>query len=257
MLKAHNPNNFPRIPGPISLFGYFFLFLIYGPLDTVHAQSTPKTMNIPEIPFEGSADLATISALLETHAPLQTIDQANWPEFPYSPRVTFRIGHHENAIWLKFYVTEESVLAERTETNSATHRDSCVEFFIAPEPDGGYYNLEVNCIGTVHLAYGPDRYQRSFLDPESIKKYIRTSSSLGSRPFPEKTGGHTWEMMVTISPEIFIHGNGLALSGKRMQGNFYKCGDDTSPKHYLSWNPVGTPRPDFHQPPYFGTLVFE
>ncbi|MCF0172470.1 MAG: hypothetical protein HUJ91_01855, partial [Bacteroidales bacterium] len=27
--------------------------------------------------------------------------------------------------------------------------------------------------------------------------------------------------------------------------------------HFLSWNPIGTPTPDFHCPEYFGTIEFE
>jgi hypothetical protein len=41
------------------------------------------------------------------------------------------------------------------------------------------------------------------------------------------------------------------------RANFYKCGDKTSHPHWLTWNPVDKPRPDFHLPQYFGTLVFE
>ena len=38
--------------------------------------------------------------------------------------------------------------------------------------------------------------------------------------------------------------------------NFYKCGDLTVNKHYLAWQPVGTERPDYHRPEYFGPMVF-
>ena len=61
-----------------------------------------------------------------------------------------------------------------SEPNSATHRDSCVEFFIDPMKDGNYYNFEFNCIGTTHLAYGPDRSNRTFIPQEKIIKEIKT-----------------------------------------------------------------------------------
>ena len=40
-------------------------------------------------------------------------------------------------------------------------------------------------------------------------------------------------------------------------GNFYKCGDETSKPHFVTWNPVGTETPDYHQSAYFGELSFE
>jgi hypothetical protein len=46
-------------------------------------------------------------------------------------------------------------------------------------------------------------------------------------------------------------------SGKRMKGNFQKCGDKTKFPHYGSWNRIDTPEPDFHRPEYFGDLILE
>jgi hypothetical protein len=40
-------------------------------------------------------------------------------------------------------------------------------------------------------------------------------------------------------------------------GNVYKCGDAMPQAHYLTWNPIGTSRPDYHRPEYFGYLKFE
>jgi hypothetical protein len=49
----------------------------------------------------------------------------------------------------------------------------------------------------------------------------------------------------------------LSFSKLVSNANFYKCGDDTSKRHYLSWNPVKTAKPDFHRPEYFGILNFQ
>jgi hypothetical protein len=46
------------------------------------------------------------------------------------------------------------------------------------------------------------------------------------------------------------------LKGKTFRANFYKCGDMLSVPHYVTWNPVGTKKPDYHQPAYFGLLKF-
>ena len=31
--------------------------------------------------------------------------------------------------------------------------------------------------------------------------------------------------------------------------------DKTAHPHYLSWSPIGTEKPDFHRPEFFGELV--
>ncbi|MDE6269894.1 MAG: hypothetical protein K2M12_03440, partial [Muribaculaceae bacterium] len=45
--------------------------------------------------------------------------------------------------------------------------------------------------------------------------------------------------------------------GKQLRANFYKCGDLLSTPHFLSWNRVDTPHPDFHRPEYFGAIKFD
>jgi len=48
-----------------------------------------------------------------------------------------------------------------------------------------------------------------------------------------------------------------SMEGSVIRANFYKCGDDQKTTHYLSWSPIGTEKPAFHAPDYFGTLYFE
>lgn len=216
-----------------------------------------KTLMVKEITTNANGDLKQVSDLLEKHTDLQEIATINWDSFLYLPTVQFRIARHQNEIWLKFYVEEAHILAQFSEANSATHRDSCVEFFIDPLQDGNYYNFEFNCIGTTHLAYGPGRGERQFVDKEVIENYIKTSSSLGNQPFEEKTGNHQWEMTVLIPEEVWTFTKDINLKGLTSKANFYKCGDDTSKPHYVTWNAVRTERPDYHRPEFFGTLVFE
>lgn len=216
-----------------------------------------KKLIVTEIEHHGKASLEEVSKLLEEQTELNTIDVLNWDAFSYAPEVKFRIARNKNDIWLKYYVTEENILAERTDTNSAVSRDSCVEFFFDPLGDGNYYNFEFNCIGTIHLAYGPGRGNRKYVDPEVIGKYIKTESTLGKKPFAEKKGGHTWEMTIIIPAEVLTHNKGITLKGLDAKSNFYKCGDDTARKHYITWNPIKTETPDYHRPEYFGDLVFE
>lgn len=234
-----------------------FLFLIHflGFGQTTMVDN--KELHVVEIEFPGEVDLSEVSELLERNTERHMIDLINWENFPYRPEIEFRIAHHDNEIWLKFYVKEENILAQRTETNSATHRDSCVEFFLDPMNDGNYYNFEFNCIGVTHLAYGPNRNKREFIDPKIIEEKIQIESTLGSQAFNERKGGHEWEMTVVIPAEVLVHNKGITLKDLGARANFYKCADDTAKPHYVSWNPVATDRPDFHQPTFFGSLIFD
>ncbi|PKA98610.1 cellulose/xylan binding protein with CBM9 domain [Flavobacteriaceae bacterium MAR_2009_75] len=226
---------------------------------TVKAQTDNHNMElkVKEIKYTDKIDLNVVSRLLEEHAENNRIATLNWDSFSYLPLVEFRIARHENNLWLKFNVSEENILAQFTEPNSSTHKDSCVEFFVDPLQNGNYYNFEFNCIGTTHLAYGPDRHDRKFVDPKIIQEKIQVKSSLGDQPFKEKGGGHNWEMTIIIPADIFVFSDKIDFSDLTAKANFYKCGDDTSKQHYVSWNSVDTDRPDFHRSEFFGTLVFD
>lgn len=216
-----------------------------------------KVLKVKEIQYSGNIDLPKVSELLEAQADLHSIDLLNWDTFQYRPEVKFRIAHSDDQIWLKYYVNEKNILAEVTETNGGVASDSCVEFFFDPRADGNYYNFEFSCIGTTHLAYGPGRHDRKFVDEKIIEGQIKVTSTLGSEPFVERTGGHSWEMTIIIPSSSLVHDKNILLKGLKARANFYKCGDKTAERHYLSWNPVGTERPDFHRPEFFGTIVFE
>jgi hypothetical protein len=225
--------------------------LVQGTLQAQYPMNISRIQPIKDLSF------SKISSALETNSNLYSIATQNWENYPYAPDVKFRMAHDASTIYLKFYVTEDHILAQRTETNSSTHRDSCVEFFIDPDQSGAYYNFEFNCIGTIHLAYGPDRREREFIDPELIEKSIFIESTLGNEPFEEQSGSFTWEMTVALPAEVFTHTQNLSFSGLKSRANFYKCADDTQKPHFLTWAKVGTERPDFHRPDFFEFVQFE
>ncbi len=215
-----------------------------------------KKLILKEIKHKAEIDLDLAEQLLESNAEFQLINTINWTEFPYKPEVKFKIAYCQDQILLKYYVTEENILARQTEANSMVHTDSCVEFFISPKKGEPYYNFEFNCIGTIKLGYGQERANRVLINPEILKQ-IKIRSSLGSQPFEEKTGGHTWEMMISIPKECLSHDENISLKGLKANANFYKCGDDTSKPHFVTWNAIGTENPDYHQPSFFGEISFE
>ncbi|QGY42412.1 hypothetical protein GM418_01705 [Maribellus comscasis] len=214
-----------------------------------------KELFIKQLKINRPVSLSEAENLLEKQTVSNFISTVNWEEFSYQPKVSFRIGHIQNEIWLKYYVVEKYILAKETRTNGDVYKDSCVEFFISADGEN-YYNFEFNCIGTIHLAFGAGRGNRKFVDPEIIKK-IEITSSLGSQPFEEKTGKFEWEMMIRIPKECLAYSNINSLNGLKASANFYKCGEDTSEPHYVTWNPIKTKNPDYHRPEFFGEVFFE
>lgn len=212
-----------------------------------------KKISLKEKNKESFSD---ISKILEANTCLEKIDYISWKDFPFQPKISFRIAYAKNIIFLKFYVEENRVSAKRTQINSEIHRDSCVEFFFDPDQTGSYYNLEINAIGTVHLAYGDERNNRIFIPSHIISNGIRTYSTLGKEPCESNEDSCAWEMLVCISSSVFFYHPALVLEGLEARGNFYKCFDDAKEKHYLSWNPVETKKPDFHKPGFFGVIQF-
>jgi len=185
--------------------------------------------------------------------PQHAIDVLNWAEFDYRPHVTFAVAYGGGDLCVRFAVEEDAVLAEKTETNDSVCQDSCVELFIAPQSDA-YFNFEFNCIGTALVGHGSGRGSLDPLASEVIAG-IRRQSSLGTEPFAERNEHTAWHLTAAIPLTIL----GLSepdLPGHTCRANFYKCGDHLSKPHYLSWNLIDTPSPDFHRPECFGRVTF-
>ncbi len=209
-----------------------------------------KRLNQP-----GTGTLAEAENLLEKQTISNSLNVLNWTKFSYRPNVSFRIAHTGYEIWLQYQVSEKHIIALETRTNGDVYKDSCVEFFISFDKKN-YYNFEFNCIGTIHLAYGEGRKNRKFVNPETVEK-IEIKSSLGNQPFEEKTGNFNWEIMIRIPLESFAFDNIKSLNELKATANFYKCGDNSSVPHFVTWNPVKTEQPDYHRPEFFGKVRFE
>ncbi|MGA1978071.1 MAG: carbohydrate-binding family 9-like protein [Bacteroidales bacterium] len=200
--------------------------------------------------------LEAISDKLDGQVSRNNIDEANLSDFPYKPDVKFAIGHTDNEIMLKYFITEEYFKAEKTISNQMVCEDSCVEFFVSPAGDGIYYNMEFNGTGTCLMGSGTARENNNRADPDIISG-IRRMTSVGKLPVAERTGQFSWDITIAIPVNVFFLHTTERLGGKTFRANFYKCGDKLSVPHYLTWNPVNTRNPDFHQPDYFGILKFQ
>ena len=205
------------------------------------------------------ADAASVpAAFAAAEVPYHTLDALNWPDsYPYKPDVRFAAAHTSDAVLLHFKVREQSVLARCSADRESIWQDSCVEFFLSPEPgDGLYYNFEFNCIGRMYACVGPDRNSRQFL-PESAYAAIKRASSLGETAFEERLGECEWDLSAIVPVSCLVRHDIASLDGLQMSGNFYKCGDHLSAPHFVSYAPINVPKPDFHRPDCLCKLAFE
>ena len=182
--------------------------------------------------------------------PAHHIDHNSWPAFETDCSARVVIAYGSNTLFVKYYVVESKLKVLSREINSAVNKDNCVELFLSFGNDANYYNLEFNCLGAGKIAYGENRDNRVLLDPGLVSQ-IDTDISL------ETIGNRChWELMLSIPSRVFKFNNVNFSEGQEGKANFYKCGDDLPQPHFLSWNRIETERPDFHQPSFFGSVIF-
>lgn len=193
-----------------------------------------------------------ITAALSGVSP-ELISEVSWPDFPYKPSVNFRMAYTADSILLKYEVIESHVRATYREINDPVYKDSCVEFFVSF--DGiHYYNLEFNSLGTALVGYGSviraERFRLSNEVIEAIRAYPHQAIKL-----PD-TGESHWELLLNIPFSVFQYDILDQLRDTIGRANFYKCGDELPEPHYIAWNRIEYPVPNFHQPASFGQLLF-
>lgn len=202
------------------------------------------------------ADFLLEAGSLLQQLPPQPIVCNNWPaQYPYSPLTSFRIAHNGKEIFLRFDVRENNTMALVSENNGPVCTDSCVEFFFAPDKEG-YYNFEFNCIGKIRLGFRKTPADKTHAETETLRS-IKCLSSLGTANFPECRGNNRWTLLVSIPVGALFRHRYQNFSGMTARANLYKCGDHLSVPHFLSWCPIDSPAPDFHQPRFFTDIEFQ
>ncbi|MGM9760255.1 MAG: carbohydrate-binding family 9-like protein [Parabacteroides sp.] len=212
-----------------------------------------KSLKVPFLPTLDVLDLSSAGLLLEGRAHREFIDSINWEEYPYKPITAFDIARSSSRLYIRYFVKCNSLKAIYQYDNSPVHLDSCVEFFMQKQGDVEYMNFEFNCIGTCDAARRQSREIKTSLSSDEYAQ-IERHSSLENKPFEEQLGNYSWELIVAIPFELM----GLDPQNlpEKIRGNFYKCADDTAMPHFVSWNPIDLPKPDFHCPDFFGEIYF-
>ena len=106
------------------------------------------------------------------------------------------------------------------------------------------------------LGYRKDRNNAIRAD-EKLLSSIKRLSSFGTQPFGRKSGACAWNLMIAIPVTAYWKSDLGSFNGISARANFYKCGDNMSMPHFLSWSPVKTDNPNFHLPEFFDKLDFE
>ncbi|MWW25234.1 carbohydrate-binding family 9-like protein [Algibacter lectus] len=182
------------------------------------------------------------------------IDQYSW-ETPNGPEhIRFKIAHDNKNIYLHYDVIELEMAARYLNHNDPVCKDSCVEFFISLQDDPSYYNFEFNPLGTILFGYGLDRYQRQLIDIETID-LIKVKTKI-KRINQHDLTTFNWKLYIKIPLKTFAFSTIKSFEKLKARANFYKCGDDLSKPHYISWTPIKSEKPDFHLKSYFGEIDF-
>ena len=193
-----------------------------------------------------------------------TVEISEWPwhtsALPEPPKVIAKALYSSTHIFIRYHVQEKYIQAKHTKLQGMVCQDSCVEFFVAPI-NAGYYNFEVNCIGTLHVGYGEERHNRIKVEDFDLKQ-INVSTSLPKGiAIPSSVTGPENGYFVSYSIPFSLFRKysktEFPLQGTIWNANFYKCGDLTPEPSWGAWNSVKTSQPDFHRPEFFGEIVFE
>lgn len=212
-----------------------------------------KSLLIPFVKELESQSIDQTAAMLEDYGARCSIGSLNWAnEYPYHPLTIVNIAHSGKAIYVDFFVRCNYLRAVNYQNNTPVWEDSSVSFFVMPKSDGEYWNFDFNCIGAVNAAHRITRRPVHRLSDKEIASIARVTSC-GTNPFREIEGLFAWNVVARIPLELIgVEYNSAPIV---MRGNFCKCASGTSQPHFVSWNPISTPKPEFHSPQYFGDLI--
>lgn len=214
---------------------------------------TVKRIRVPFIEGLENMTLQELDLAMEQSAAKFAVCENNWPkEAPYTPDCNGSIARTASHLAVMFHVRGLDLRATQIEDNGRSWEDSCCEFFVTDPYDGTYYNFELTCIGSLLSSKRKSRLDSVLREKEDVARVIR-HSSLAHEETEISDRIFSWTVAMLIPYDLIgIDRDDVPVS---VRGNFYKCGDLTAHPHFLSWNPIGTPKPDFHRPEYFGELI--
>lgn len=221
---------------------------------------TQNTYRIQRIKDNPTIDADWNKAAWKFITPI-TLEYYMGKEPAHQPKVQAKVAYDDDHLFIIWNVEDQYVLAKRTKHQQDVWRDSCVEFFFTPGGDPqarGYFNLETNCTGVkLFHAHAAGRKDEKITDAELAS--VVTATSLTGPIDPEIAKPTAWTLEYKIPFTLLAKYLKIDRRepGVTWRGNFYKCADDASHPHWLTWSPVTHSEPSFHLPKYFGILTFE
>jgi len=178
----------------------------------------------------------------------------------FIPQTQVKMRYDDQNIYVIFRVSDRYVKAVAQDIHGHVWEDSCVEFFFSPCDDTllPYFNLEVNCGGTPLLYCNTvPRQVSTAVDAKDMAK-IDIAHSQPRIVDPEVTEPTTWTIEYRLPLDVLeTHASCIRpQSGVTWRANFFKCGDKTSNPHWLTWSRISNNKLDFHQPEFFGHILF-
>jgi hypothetical protein len=180
----------------------------------------------------------------------------------HRPKVSLRLVHDDDHLYGLFQVRDRYVRAVNVGYQAPVCKDSCVEVFFQPDVGPGYFNLEMSAGGSFLFYYVRDhqRTEEAFVDysvvDEACGRRLTVKTTLPQRIDPEIDRPVTWyaQFVIPVAALEPYCGRIGVLKQRSWRGNFYKCGDETSHPHWITWAPLTML--NYHLPECFDTLEF-
>lgn len=181
----------------------------------------------------------------------------------HRPHTEARLTYHPRGLSLLITSHDRYVVCRQTEFQSLTSTDTCAEFFVQPAGVPGYYNFEINCGGALLVYYiidptpAPPAYFKDFTPlPPELGRQVIIEHTAPSVIDAEITEPYTWTICCQIPYDVMQAMTAPPKPGDVWLGNFFKAGGHSSHPHWASWSSIGE-KLRFHQPQFFGQLVFK
>ena len=125
------------------------------------------------------------------------------------------------------------------------YEEDCVELFLGQDPNdrNKYWEMEVGPLG---------HFLDIAIDRTAKKSDVAWSSQSAIKTKVDRDKKHVTIDIAVKSPDVLAvlkKGARLPLALYRMEGK--------EPRLYLAWSPTRTPKPSFHVPEAFGTLILD
>jgi hypothetical protein len=176
----------------------------------------------------------------------------------FQPVVTAKMMYDTENIYLIYKVQDRHVRIQNTKFNGPVSTDACVEFFFSPDSDWPlrYFNVEINAGGTGLMAYHKDG-KRTNVKEEDFN-VVEIAHTLPKKLEQEISEPVTWFLEFKMPISLLAkYGNFTQPKrGVLWKANFYKTSSRSTNPHYITWNFIQNPVPQFHLPQYFGKLMF-